>query len=240
MLLSAVALSLISLAAAASHSSERRTAPQYPSLSITKGFRLVVNVTDPSKDFHPSIQNTYVSSIHVGPALALIGQVDSVKRARIFYQNGTTTDQKDGKSNILSDGGSPIFSSGLKLIQDSNSDNISNAYLNGGPGDAGIGITGSPHPYAFLQPEAWVACNTSVPYYRGRHFIILKRTKITAANKSGNVNETSSEGCAPVRLLPECAELNGLPGGSVSSHDYALDTPCYSDVKSLVWSRYGL
>ncbi|KAK2590638.1 hypothetical protein QQS21_011685 [Conoideocrella luteorostrata] len=235
--LSAAALGLVGLAAA-SPLGERQVVPHYPTTSTSKGFHLVVNVTDPSKDFNPPIQNTYITSIHVGPPLGLVGQVQSADRARVFYQNGTAEELRYSKSNVLSDGGSPPFPWGIKLFKDPNSDVVSTAHIDGGKGDAGIGLTGFPNPYTFLYPETWVACNESLPYYGGKHFIIFKQAQ-TTVGKDGSINKNVPDGCAPVRLLPECTKLNDLPKGSQSSHEFARDSQCYPDVKSLVWSEYG-
>ncbi|KAF5133172.1 hypothetical protein E5D57_003795 [Metarhizium anisopliae] len=237
MLIPAAALSLIGLAAA-SPLGERQVVPNYPSKSTSKGFHLVVNVTDPSKDFESPVHNTYVSSIHVGAGLALVGQSTGTGYGRIFYQNGTVDEQRYSQSNILSDSGTPPFPSGLKLVKDPNSQTVSTAHLDGGPGQSGIGITRFPEPYAFLDPETWVACNESQPYYGGKYFVILKQAETTIGD-DGSINRNIPDGCAPVRLVPECTNLNDLPAGSTSSHEYALDSECYPDVKSLDWTQYG-
>ncbi|KAG8422230.1 hypothetical protein J3459_010570 [Metarhizium acridum] len=195
-------------------------------------------VTDPSKDFQPPVHNTYVSSIHVGAGLAHVGQSAGTGSGRIFYQNGTVAEQRYSQSNVLSDGGAPLFPSGLKLVKDPNSQTVSTAHLDAGPGLAGIGITRFPVPYAFLYPETWVACNESLPYYRDTYFVILKQAEATIGN-DGLIHRNIPDGCAPVRLVPECTQLNDLPAGSISSHEYALDSECYPDVKSLDWTQYG-
>ncbi|KJK80656.1 hypothetical protein H634G_03805 [Metarhizium anisopliae BRIP 53293] len=218
MLIPAAALSLIGLAAA-SPLGERQVVPNYPSKSTSKGFHLVVNVTDPSKDLEPPVQNTYVTSIHVGAGLALVGQSAGTGYGRIFYQNGTVDEQRNSQSNVLSDSGTPPFPSGLKLVKDSDSQTVSTAHLDGGAGQSGIGITHFPEPYAFLYPETWQA--------------------ETTIGDDGSINRNIPDGCAPVRLVPECTELNNLPAGSTSSHEYALDSECYPDVKSLDWTQYG-
>ncbi|OAQ64731.1 hypothetical protein VFPPC_05966 [Pochonia chlamydosporia 170] len=237
MLVSAATLGLIGLAVA-SPLGERQVVPNYPPKSTSKGFHLVVNVTDLSKDFQPPIQNTYVSSIHVGAGLALVGQSSGADYARIFYQNGTVSEQRYGQSNVLSDSGTPPFPSGLKLVKDPNSETVSTAHLDGGAGQSGIGISRFPEPYAFLYPETWVACNESQPYYQGQYFVILKQAETTVGS-DGSINRNVPDGCAPVRLVPECTKLNDLPAGSISSHEYALDSECYPDVKSLDWTKYG-
>jgi hypothetical protein len=77
-----------------------------------------------------------------------------------------------------------------------------------------------------------------VPYYQGKYFVILKQAQTTIGD-DGHVDRNIPDGCAPVRLVPECTQLNDLPSGSISSHDHALDSRCYADVKSLDWTQYG-
>ncbi|KHO01429.1 uncharacterized protein MAM_00430 [Metarhizium album ARSEF 1941] len=238
LILAAASLTLIGLSAASPLGERQQVVPNYPSKSASKGFRLVVNVTDPSTDFQPPIQNTYVSSIHVGAGLALVGQGPDAARGRIFYQNGTVTQQRYSQSNVLSDSGTPPFPSGLKLVKDPDSETLSTAHLDGGPGQAGIGITRFPEPYAFLYPETWVACNESLRYYQGQYFVIFKQANTTIGDDA-SINPNVPDGCIAVRLVPECTQLNDLPAGAIASHEHALDSECYPDVKSLDWAQYG-
>ncbi|KAJ6438351.1 oxidoreductase CipA-like [Purpureocillium lavendulum] len=230
MIASALALSLVGLAAA-SPITERQVTPHYPATEVSKGFHLVVNVTDPSRDFEPSIQNSYIASIHTGAGLALVGNVPSTQNARVFYQNGTSEEKRTGRSNVITDSGTPPFPSGLKLTKDKGSD-VSTADLNAGSGSPGVGLAAFPSPYSYLYPETWLACNESLPYYQGQHFIIFKQIPQASADKA-------PAECVPVRLLPECTELNDLPDGSYSSHEWAIEDRCYKDVKSIKWSEYG-
>jgi len=173
-----------------------------------------------------------------GAGLALVGNIPTTDNARVFYQNGTAEERRFGRSNVLTDGGTPPFPQGLKLVKDAGSDTLSTANLNAGLGTPGVGIAGFPNPYAFLYPETWAACNESLPYYQGRYFIIFKQAA-TTVDKDGKIHDNVPEGCAPVRLLPECTPLNDLPAGSSSSHEFAIEDRCYKDVKSIKWSEYG-
>lgn len=101
----AVTLGLAGLAAAA----PTTVVPHYPDSSVSKGFNLVINVTDPSRDLSPSIQNTYVTSIHVGAGLKLVGNSADPEAGRLFYVNGTAEEAFYGQSSIVTDGGTPPF-----------------------------------------------------------------------------------------------------------------------------------
>ncbi|PNY23894.1 Uncharacterized protein TCAP_06164 [Tolypocladium capitatum] len=240
MFASAFVLGLVGLAglAAASPVPDLPVVPRYPGTALSKGFHLVINVTDDCKDLHPSIQNTYVTSIHTGAGLALVGNSPQPQYARIFYQNGTAEEKRFGAVTTISDSGTPPFPSGLKLVKDPASETVSTAHLDAGLGSEGVGIAAFPEPYAFLTPETYAACNESLPYYQGRYFVIIKQVKLTVG-ENGRVNRNIPEGCAPVRLLPECTHLNDLPKGSYSSHEFAIEDRCYKDVKSIKWGGYG-
>ncbi|KAK7430316.1 hypothetical protein QQZ08_003064 [Neonectria magnoliae] len=209
--------------------------PKYPVEETAKGFKLSVNVTDPSRDFHPSIQNSFVTSIHTGAGLALVGVIE--KGGRVFYQNGTAKEHREGRATVITDGGTPLTPSGLKLTKDSKSKTLSSAHLDFGLGTPGVQLS-STKAYSFLLPETYVACNESLAYYRGEYFITIKQAKITK-HSDGSVNRNIPKHCVPVRLVPECAELETLPKGSYSSHKYALDSQCYNDVSKIKWSKYG-
>ncbi|PHH85436.1 hypothetical protein CDD83_417 [Cordyceps sp. RAO-2017] len=222
-------LGLVGLAAASPAPPKSTGRPSYPETLRSKGFNLVVNVTNPKLDFKPSIQNTYVSSIHVGAGLALVGESPKAPDARVFYQNGTAYDKMYHKSTVVTDSGTPAFPSGIKLVKDGPSLMVSTARLDAGSGTPGIGIVALPEPVAYLGPETWAACNQSIPYYQGRYFIIFKQVNKTVDKDDGTVNDNMPKGCVPVRLVPKCAELNQLPKGSYSSHEYAIEDRCYKE-----------
>ncbi|TWU72240.1 hypothetical protein ED733_000307 [Metarhizium rileyi] len=237
MLVSVATLGLIGLATA-SPLGDGEAVPNYPPIFGSKAFRLVINVTDRSNDLIPSIQNTYVSSIHVGAGLAILGKSADIKKGRIFYQNGTMIEYQTYLSNVLSDSGTPPFPSGITLVRDLGTKTVSTGHLDGGAGDAGIGITRFPEPYAYLYPETWVACPEAQPYYHEDVFVVLKRMA-PYLKEDGNIRTIIPKGCAPVRLIPECTELAELDAGSIINHNHVLFSMCYNDVKSLNWTEYG-
>lgn len=228
----AVTLGLAGIAAAAP-ATPPAVMPHYPETSIAKGFNLVVNVTDPSRDFSPSIQNTYLTSIHVGAGLNLVGSSDNIDYGRIFYVNGTASQVFYGQSRIITDGGTPPFPEGLSVVKEEGSDIRSDARLDAGRGDEGFGIARFPNPYAVVAPEGWYACNEELPYYQGRKFIVIKQAKLSIDG------DNIPAECAPISLIPQCAILNDLPEGSRSSHEFAADSKCYEDVASINWPDYG-
>ncbi|KAI5461445.1 hypothetical protein BGZ63DRAFT_357256 [Mariannaea sp. PMI_226] len=224
MFASTILLGLFSLAAA-NPVPAADVQPRAVASDTSKGFRLVVNVTDPSRDFDSAIQNYFVSSIHTGAGLALVGVNKNEDTGRIFYQNGTKEEYLNSKATTITDGGTPLFPAGLRLVKSKKSTEISVATLDNGPGTPGVQISAL-KPNTYLLPETFFACNESLAYYGGRKFIIIKQT---------NFIKDVPKDCAPIRLIPECAELEDVPKGSLSSHEFALDSKCYKDVESIKW-----
>ncbi|KEY73327.1 hypothetical protein S7711_01442 [Stachybotrys chartarum IBT 7711] len=212
------------------------TAPRYPKKSYSKGFMLVVNVTDPATDFDPPIHNSYITSFHTGAGQGLVGIVNA--NGRVFYQNGTDKEVREHRSNIISDGGTPIAPQGFQLTQDEYDETISAATLNFGPGSAGVFISSYPEPYAYLMPETFIACDEKLPYYGGRKAITIKRSTATVEDGGFSYHNIPDE-CIAVRLIPQCTELGGCPKDATSSHQYAIHSGCYDDVASIKWPIYA-
>lgn len=227
------AIGLAGLAAAA----PTTTGPLYPETANANAFKLVLNVTDPSLDLDPPVHNTFLTSIHVGPALNYVGQSSDPNAGRVFYVNGTASEVRYGQSNVISDGGSPPFPEALSLVKDEGSDVVSTVFLNAGRGDSGIGLSGFPQPIPSLYPDTYVACKEPLAYYGGKEFVVVKQAK-TTITEDGQIEKNIPEGCAPLSLLPQCATLNDLPAGSLSSHEFAATGRCYEDVTSIDWPKY--
>lgn len=85
MLSTVLSLGALGLAAAAPLES-RQVVPHYPPTQQSKGFNLVANVTDPSKDFTPPINSWFLTGLHVGAGLS--DAALNAESGRIFYQNG--------------------------------------------------------------------------------------------------------------------------------------------------------
>lgn len=215
--------------------------PVYPEFTTSNAFKLVLNVTDLSKDLDPPVHGTFATSIHVGPPFNYVGQTNAIAAARTFYVNGTGSQVRFGDSYTVSDGGSPPFPEVLSLVKDAGSETLSTLFLNAGNGGEGnyrIGLTRFPNPIPELYPTTYVACKEPLAYYGGKEFVVVKQAQATVG-EDGKQEHNIPDGCAPLRLLPQCAKLNDLPAGSRSSHDHVADTNCYTDVDSINWSKYS-
>lgn len=234
MSLQLVALSLLGLASASPIAGRQVSAPPPPPTTFSsQGFNLVVNVTDPTRDLTPSVQGNFVNSIHVGAGLALVGVGAPDNNPRIFYQNGTADELEYSQGTVVSDGGSPLAPYGFSLTADEGSQSASTAHLNGGFGTKGVGLTVFPEPYTFLFPENFAVCNESVPYYQNENFFILRQFDVTYGSDGIAIDNIPSE-CAPVRIFPQCAQLEDLPADSIASHEYAATSLCYKSVAAIL------
>jgi hypothetical protein len=187
----------------------------------SKAFTLVVNVTDPPKDFDPPVHLSIVTGIHVGAGHAELGT--SRRTGRVFYQNGTVDEYNSAKSTVLTDDGQPPAPAGIRLTREDAGIFIGS--LNIGPGTPGIRLS-TATPIIFLLPETFFVCDDPLPYYAGKLFRIVHQTAQAADIPAK---------CVPVRLVPQCAELEALPDGAFANHDFALDSSCYENVSLVDW-----
>ncbi|PTB69615.1 hypothetical protein BBK36DRAFT_1187809 [Trichoderma citrinoviride] len=230
---------ILALAGAAA-ASPLAIVPSYPPTQQSTGFRLVVNVTDKALDFKPSIQNLYINTIHVGAGLNQVGLGSKDNNPSTWYLNGTLADSRFGDVDVtlITDQGTPLSPYGFSLVKDAGSSTLSTARADGGRGTTGISLSHFPEGYRYLEPETFVVCNESLAYYQGTHFLVLEQAATTISS-TGQIEKNIPAGCAPVRLLPECATLEDLPAGSYSSHEFAIKSDCYPDVAAINWSQYG-
>jgi hypothetical protein len=198
----------------------------YPALSTSKGFNLIVNLTNPSDDFDPPIHKSFVTTIHVGAGLSLVGI--SAEKGPVFFQNGTDEERTAGQSTVVTLGGTPPTAAGFKLTPGDQPAGFASGDLDFGLGTPGIAIHGE--PVAYLTPETFYACNEPLEYYQGKDFVVIKQR---AAG-----SDVPPE-CRAVRLIPKCAELAPLPGNAYANYDFAFESSCYDDVAAIDWSQYS-
>lgn len=199
--------------------------PIPPQTTLSKTFRLVAHVTDTTRDFSPSIEGYYVSSIHVGAGLGVVTVEQGTRAARVYYINGTTDEVKDSQSTIVSDTGTPPNPWGISLHSDTDSQTASKLQQNAGKGTAGVTLSPASAPLSYLLPEQFAVCNETIPYYQGQYFLVVKQIDTST-------DSTIPKNCAPVLLLPECTEM---PSESGSDHGFAQISRCYQNVSGIKW-----
>ncbi|KAK0642037.1 hypothetical protein B0T16DRAFT_420932 [Cercophora newfieldiana] len=214
-----------------------------PTTSGSYGFRLVVNVTDPSRDLSPSINNLYLNLAHIGPAQnrAIAGPTPGP----IFYQNGTSSMSGLSFTTLLTDGGTPPFPEGLTYAQERTDAKGSGIYVSAGSGAQAVKLTRLSNPYSYLTilseviGSSFIGCNSTIPYYgEERQFQVINW--VTTTRNATGTHLVIPEGCVPLNLVPECAVLEALPPDAKSSHEWAQEVRCYEDVKGVSgWGTVG-
>lgn len=202
-----------------------RQAPIYPPTQLSSNFRFVANVTDPSCDLAPSINNYVLSSYHIGAGedYAVLIPNTTYTSGRIFYVNGTATEVRYGASNLLSDGGTPPFPFGVSILPTTEAVTIT-----AGEGQAGIGLTRFPDPvpklYGGQEGDGFYGCLKTAPFLPYGDAVVLFYKPY---------GSETPEGCADVTLLPECSE------GSGAVDEFANTLNCYPDVSAIDWTYYN-
>lgn len=194
-----------------------------PSDSTSKGFNLQLRLADPKKDLPTPVANTYLTSIHVGAGLALVGNTDDISRARTFYVNGTDEEGSE-KWTTISDGATAPVPFGLSLVsEDTLNKYVRTAHLDAGEGSPGIFVTGE-EGTPELAPMNWMACDEPLKYYQDKHFNILKQRYYK--------DVPVPDECVEIKLVPLCTELEELPSGSFASHEHAREIKCNKGPKN--------
>ncbi|KAI0392402.1 hypothetical protein F5Y17DRAFT_361643 [Xylariaceae sp. FL0594] len=228
----------------------RQVVPHYPPNSLSTGFRLVANVTDPATDLKPSVNGWELTGIHTGAALneAILANAPG----RVFYHNGTASEIRYGQGSILSDGGSPPFPYGIYVQSESEHDATYPAEhdvnINVGSGTIGVSLLAFPNPYFYLTgPNSaqgtFVACPRVVPYY-GVEYTVVRFAYDTIDPSTSLPVRNVPKGCTAITLIPECDTLPKLSkcnknNGGQASHEFAVESKCYKDVSAINWPEYG-
>ncbi|KAI1126848.1 hypothetical protein F5Y10DRAFT_243858 [Nemania abortiva] len=212
-----IATSFLGLTTALPTPSACSTSLMRRAIGTSTGFNLRVNVTDPSKDLVPSVQDFYFSDLRTGAGTA-ISILTSQAPSPVFYLNGTA-----GATTVTHD----IPNVYPLSISIAGPDSFDYFYptehpigtaINGGSLLSLGGQVPVLLPLAGDEGGSYAACQ--------RDFVVggSKTSILTARYVYGN--ETIPADCAPIEFVVECATLENLPAGSSWNHDSALDVAC--------------
>lgn len=208
--------------------------PIYPPTSQSLGFVLVANLTDPSKDLSPSVNNLFFSSFRfiASSYLAVLSQAGS----RTFYLNGTKEEVAAGNATVGAD--QMVYPFGLWI--DTASESIYGSITVGiGIGTRGVGIRSSPVPYPSVFTPwrgTFVVCNETNPDNNRPQFPI---SYLKSEYRKGAEHLSIPERCVPITLLAQCVSLDPPVSGAEYNHDYAQPVPCYENVATIDWTKYS-
>lgn len=140
MIAQVLALSLIGLTSAAPLAD--RQVPTYPPSTYSRGFTLVVNVTDPAKDLTPSVNDFVISLAHVGAGQnqAIAVQKSAQNSGFVFYQNGTGEEQHSHQTMVITDTSTPLQPTTLFIDPSATNEHVVGVSVS--RSTAGIGLSG--------------------------------------------------------------------------------------------------
>lgn len=207
--------------------------------STSTGFRLLVQVIKPFPDISPPIDKKYLTTAHTGAGLSAADVSGNATNGRIWYQNGTAPASAQELSGILTDGGYLPAPYGIGLQGPDEFDGTvypkeHRVSVNVGPGTPTMGVELNDEKLPVLRVRdvaglggKWIVCRRKIWYYYPEDWEFSVLRYVYAGE------ETPTDECAPVDLVPVCAELPELPEGSYSSHEFAVEVPCVVDAAAL-------
>ncbi|KAK0712542.1 hypothetical protein B0T26DRAFT_651738 [Lasiosphaeria miniovina] len=226
----------------------------FPPTSTAKGFVLVANVTDLSRDLTPSIQHFKLVGVHVGAGLETA--VLTPDAGRVLYENGTDVEGYGiAADSSLSTAAAPagfIYPYGMQIIpiplgveededpgDADDADYVDHVGIDVGTAQRGVGIR-DPPPASTPSTQAYgpdagtfCVCFEAKPAY-GRPQYPVRFARVQTVD--GVAYQQIPDGCAPIRLLAQCAALEQVPAGAIYGHDFARTVRCYDNVAAVSWS----
>ncbi|KAM7206026.1 hypothetical protein V8F33_000856 [Rhypophila sp. PSN 637] len=204
----------------------------------SRGFRLVVNVTDPSKDTsNPPLQGQYLDLLHIGAGAerSCVGPSSGL----IFYQNGTYDDFATETIDIITDIHSRPWTPERLSLADWDDEPGLGIYGFFWAESGGIRLTRLGDPYSYLTVREGAPAESTLVVCRNRTILYYGPDitwDIVNWVQASGTHLVIPEGCVAVRFVPECAVLNDdLLPDAFSSHEFAQEVRCYEDVKSVSW-----
>lgn len=202
-----------------------------PVESISKVFNLVVHVTDRANVFDESIEAWELTASRDGYASAFVSiEATSEDDEQTYpsYVLGTEAEYLAGTSNVGMDLSKFYSPYGLRLKDDKGNGYPKLVRQDPGTGDAGLTISQLTAPAAELIPSQFLACNESVAKYSGQYLVVLRHLDPA-------VNSTIPDKCAPVRIFPQCQDIDKIYEKRKPHAEKAPEVRCYE--KGGDWSK---
>lgn len=235
-----ITLPLLLASAAAASPLARRA---YPPVSQAQAFKLVANVTDPSKDFFdPPVNNWFLTGTHSGAGI-LDGML-SADDGITFFVNGTGRDVSAQSTSIqappLPVGGGTPTPQGLQFPQAGNPDNTASVQVGSGIGYPGAGIyppQRSAYPYAFAPLRgSFMVCYEPRQSYPAHPYPVRLAISHIIDDEGHEAVDIPSD-CVEITFLAQCETLPALEG--VEELNIIVEgVSCYEDVAAIDWSMY--
>lgn len=230
----------------------------YPPTVKARAFRLVVNVTDPSRDISPPVHGTEIFPYFINSSLIRAG-VAQAGAGSVFLQlpdpdppaprfapfGGQLLTEQGGPDNVL----------GLNQIPHPGDapfpDNDPRHAMSFAPGEGTKGVQlAVGGRYAFVRPGElsgglgdFVVCRIDLgqrDHHGHARWMRALDLISMSTDEDGNFGLHIPEGCTHVRLVAQCDVLPEAPEGSAAwpFHQAAQEVRCYEDVMAIDWSQY--
>jgi len=230
----AFTLAIASLAAA-SPLTQRNSAPD---MSTSKGFRLVINVTDASRDFKDDpVHGQEIGAVHTGAALN--APIPAVRGA-VFYETGPVGPEFYNNTLQMGIGGPEAYG----LVMDGSAD-VSGAHglaIQGGlHGTPGFSITGGPHFQncpAMVGPGQGTFAVCDLGFGAPSHPKRVLQFIVGSHPSWYTPPSYVPDNCVAVHLLVQCDTLD--LSQATYPHDNIWDETCYANISVIKdWTQYG-
>ncbi|CAK7244844.1 MAG: hypothetical protein STHCBS139747_006392 [Sporothrix thermara] len=222
--------------------------PARAGVSTSCGFRLVARTTDPFYEVAGDVEGTILEAYHDGAnhCVPILRKPDAKSPGNVFYfdkppQNQSLSLLTDSVASIAN-GAGPAISYGFSVQPSTESIVSTYPPEQGVSFQAGGANSSTPVSLAdyhiptrglFIVNEqagggTFIACKRPIPYYSQRKMITVEY--IYSNVPTPDTGNTVPFGCAPIRLVPICANLPAVPPGSLATHDYVQPTICYTTI----------
>jgi len=225
-----------------------RQTEAYPPTSTAKGFHLVANVTKAGKlgqERFAELHGTYVWQYREGPG-ADIPSLTNNSRGSTFWQNDTTvgaTEFPKFRYAVMADWLEvPDY---FDIAEGDGEDTTKNriTFTRRGGMEGFHVADGLNNPWTgqlqFPMPhESEVTLAACIPF-EVPWFPNPQIFMVYGNVRDGGVDWVMPENCAHITLLAECAELPPLYEKAQYTREYAMEVPCFENVKGIDWNMYG-
>lgn len=210
----------IALAAGLAAASPVALAPR-DATDVSKGFSLVIDVEDRSKDFNPPVQGKFIGGFRIGAGIDAL--VADTKPGGPMYLNGTAEETENFRGVVVGDND---FIQMSMILGTSPGSTLGDVPVSIGPGTKALGVKwdGDDEDPELAEAASngafWAACNKIDPRYP--EMVFLERS----------ISETLPSNCIAIRLITQCADLPDLKPSTPWNRNFAVEVPCYKNALS--------
>lgn len=214
---------IVAAAAALSASTGKQQVGAYPIPKLSKAFVLVAHVTDKSRDLTPSVEGYNLIASRDGYASSFVSfEKSSEDDKDLFpsYLPGPLAAYLNGTSNVATDLSKFYVPYGFSLKDDGKAPGLTLVRQDGYPGTPGVTVSPLTDLESKLVPSKFLACNETVPKYNNQYLTVLRHLDTS-------VSKTIPDKCVPVKLFPECRDVDKIYEKRQPNAKKGVSVRCY-------------